>query len=547
MAISMRKEIDDYWLHFDSPDSVANLFTIPKVPQHILGVDITAYEPTTLSIGPYHYGKEPLQAMEKEKWNCLNFILRLNCVRSIQDYLKVIARCEKRARRCYSEEINMGKKMFLQMLLLDGCFIIVFLTGIAGFERRNPGQDEQRNTSKGTRSETTGNRDYLNLEEKDESTFERTNRDYYQASCSNDVELCQISSGRDTEEKMQKHSDQETNGSSGMGSWYSCCIAHDLLLFENQIPFYIVEEIYKLLVGTETESRHLMDRMAECMESVLRHYPIAIQEADRPKEFHHLLHLCHMYFRPTQKFEEKHQGGVRERYFYRRLHFGKKYVSLDQKHEENQQMLANTQQLDSLEPDHLPGQWRRWRRAVQYHEAGVRLEKREYGQNCRHSLLDVKFSNGVIEIPCLPIDENTEALFKNFIALEQTDPRYGNAFTAYIWLMSQLVTAPDDAALLVKKGIIVHMMDSDEELSSLFTRLIKQVVIKAETNCYLVFLCRTLERHYQSRLNRWMAWLWINHLSNPWLALAVLATVIMLVCTVFQTIFTVSANVQPPE
>jgi hypothetical protein len=210
-------------------------------------------------------------------------------------------------------------------------------------------------------------------------------------------------------------------------------------------------------------------------------------------------------------------------------------------------MYLQTGLSECSESEHLPSQWRRWRRAVQYHEAGVTLKKREYNQDNRHSLLDVRFSNGVIEIPCLPIDENTEALFKNFIALEQTDPRYGNDLTAYVWFMSQLVTTPDDAALLVNKGIILHMMESDEELSSLFIRLIKQVVIKAETNSYLNSLCRTLEIHYKNRLNRWMAWLWLNHFSNPWLALAVLATVIVLICTVVQTIFTVLAYVKPPE
>uniref|UniRef100_A0A0E0DJ52 Uncharacterized protein n=1 Tax=Oryza meridionalis TaxID=40149 RepID=A0A0E0DJ52_9ORYZ len=368
----------------------------------------------------------------------------------------------------------MEKKRFLKMLLLDGCF---------------------RNSS-------------------------------------HSLELCEAGCSNEPKERTVEQTDQELNGSNGMGGWYSCCLAHDLLLFENQIPFFIVEGIYELFVGTEMRTRSLEDKIAECMESILRHYPIAIQEFDRPKQFHHLLHLCHTYFRPSQKFQEKHQGVTRQRYFYRLLHFGEKYFSLNQKPEENQQVLLQSQQLDCLEFEHLPSRWRRWRCAVQY------LDN-------KHSLLDVRFSNGVIELPCLPIDENTEALFKNFIALEQTNPRYGNDFTAYIWFMSQLITTPDDAALLVKKGIIVHMMDSDEELSSLFTRLIKQVVIKAETNCYLNSLCQTLEIHYQSRLNRWIAWLWLNHFSNPWLALAVLATIIVLICTVVQTIFTVLAYVKP--
>uniref|UniRef100_J3M204 Uncharacterized protein n=1 Tax=Oryza brachyantha TaxID=4533 RepID=J3M204_ORYBR len=509
MVSSMRKEIDNYWSNYDSIYSVSNFYSIHKVPQHILGVDRTAYEPTILSIGPYHYGKDPLQAMEKEKWNCLNFILRSNCSGNLQDYLAAIAKCERRARSCYSEEIKMDKKKFLKMLLLDGCFVLVFLNGTEGNAEENPGTYEGCSSRQEIISETASR------------------------------------NSREPKERTVTQTDQESNGSDGMGGWYSCCLAHDLLLFENQIPFYIVEGIYELFTGTEMRTRFLADKIAGCMESILRHYPIAIQEFDRPKQFHHLLHLCHMYFRPSQKFEE-HQGVTRPSYFYRLLHFGKRYISLGRKPEKNQQIFLQSQQLNCSESEHLSSRWRRWRRAVQYHEAGVTLKKREYDQENKHSLLDIRFRNGVIEIPCLPIDENSEALFKNFIALEQTDPRYGNDLTAYVWFMSQLVTTPDDAALLVAKGIIVHMMDSDEELSSLFTRLIKKVVIKAETSCYLNSLC-TLENHYQSRINRWMAWLSLNHFSNPWLALAVLATVVMLVCTVVQTIFTVLAYVKPPQ
>lgn len=519
MVASIRKAIDRYWSEYDASHSVANFYSIHKIPHHILGVDRTPYEPIILSIGPYHHGKEPLHAMEKEKWNCLNFILRLNSSRSLQDYLSVVARCERRARGCYSEEIKMEKKKFVQMLLLDGCFTLVFLNGISESAAVNQGKDEKYNTHQ-------------------EVIIESTYREGCRRTISNNFELCEISSSIEAEDEALKQIHQKRNGSTGMGGWYSCCLMHDLLLLENQIPFYIVEGIYELYAGTEMETRFLIVRFAECMESILRHYPIAIQESDRPKQFHHLLHLCHMYFRPNQKFDEHDQGVTRPGYFYRLLQFCKGYASLGQKPEDNQQ----SQQLDCLASDPRPS---RWHQAVQYHEAGVTLKKREYDQHNRHSLLDVKFGNGVIEIPRFPIDENTEALFKNLIALEQTNPRYGNDLTAYISFMSQLVSTPDDAALLVNKGIIVHMMDSDEELSSLFTRLIKQVVINAETNYYLKSLCHALENHYQSRLNRWMAWLWLNHFSNPWLALAVLATVIVLICTVVQTIFTVLAYVKP--
>ncbi|KAF8660218.1 hypothetical protein HU200_057784 [Digitaria exilis] len=357
----MTNEINEYWLLCERRNTVTDIFSIQRIPRHLLEVNRNAYEPIIMSVGPYHYGTKTLLSMEKEKLNCLDFMLKLN------------------------------------------------------------------------------------------------------------------------------------------------------------------------------------HRIARCLESILHHYPIA-NEPVANMQFHHLLHWCHICFRPSQITEHRQQQ-IRFRYFHHLLHFGKKYLGPASKSGEDQQRMLPIQQMDCFQAEHLPN---RWRRAVQYHEEGVRLNKREHDPHKRYSLLDIKFSNGEVGIPILPIDENTESLLKNLIALEQTDLRSGNDITAYIRFMSQLVSTPDDATLLSEKGIIVHLMDSDEEIAALFTRLIQQVTINADGDYYLKSLCHELEAHYQSRLNRWIAWLWLNHFSNPWLAMAVLAAAVVLICTIVQTIYTVLAYLKPP-
>lgn len=113
--------------------------------------------------------------------------------------------------------------------------------------------------------------------------------------------------------------------------------------------------------------------------------------------------------------------------------------------------------------------------------------------------------------------------------------------------MSQIIATPDDAMMLVQKGIIVHMLDSDEEVADLFARVTKQVSFRFYGKYYLKSVCQRLEAHYQSRLNRWIAWLWLNHFKNPWLALAAIAAIVVLICTIVQTIYTVLAYVKPPS
>jgi hypothetical protein len=179
-------------------------------------------------------------------------------------------------------------------------------------------------------------------------------------------------------------------------------------------------------------------------------------------------------------------------------------------------------------------------------EVGVKFAKRKYDKLDPHSLLGIKFSNATIEIPCLIIDEHTGFLFRNLIAFEQTCPQFGDDFTAYIIFLSQLISMPEDVTQLAKKEIIVHHLDSDEDVSDLFTSLSKDVVFDFNGEYYLKHLCQKMEAHYQNRLNRWMAWLWHYHLSNPWLMLGAVAGVVVLFCTIVQTVFGILAYLKPP-
>ena len=51
--------------------------------------------------------------------------------------------------------------------------------------------------------------------------------------------------------------------------------------------------------------------------------------------------------------------------------------------------------------------------------------------------------------------------------------------------------------------------------------------------------------YYQNRVNRWIAWLTHNHLSNPWLGLALLAGLLVLFCTIAQTVLAVLVYAVP--
>ncbi|KAA8546380.1 hypothetical protein F0562_002881 [Nyssa sinensis] len=79
--------------------------------------------------GPYRYhlGNPKLQTMEEHKLRYLRSILQRNSEKSMERYIQVMEKLEDRARGFYAEPINLEREKFVEMMLLDACFIIEFL------------------------------------------------------------------------------------------------------------------------------------------------------------------------------------------------------------------------------------------------------------------------------------------------------------------------------------------------------------------------------------------------------------------------------------
>ncbi|XP_034683313.1 UPF0481 protein At3g47200-like [Vitis riparia] len=102
---------------------------IYRVPQKLRKVNMEAYTPRVVSIGPLHHGEEHLVAMEEHKLRYLqNFLSKSS--KTLEECVEIISREEKRARDCYMERINMSSKEFVEMILVDGCFIIEVILGL---------------------------------------------------------------------------------------------------------------------------------------------------------------------------------------------------------------------------------------------------------------------------------------------------------------------------------------------------------------------------------------------------------------------------------
>ncbi|CAH9139561.1 unnamed protein product [Cuscuta epithymum] len=102
-----------------------------RVPRELLGTnseaDARPYQPRAFSIGPYHHGKPHLKEMQEYKWRFLEILIQ----RTIEEkgvglahYTKAVRGLEAQARECYSEAINLSSDEFVEMMVLDGCFVL---------------------------------------------------------------------------------------------------------------------------------------------------------------------------------------------------------------------------------------------------------------------------------------------------------------------------------------------------------------------------------------------------------------------------------------
>ncbi|KAG6672087.1 hypothetical protein I3842_16G039700 [Carya illinoinensis] len=91
------------------------------------------YEPNLVSIGPYYYKlrNEKFQMAEDCKWKCFGLLVMKDRDLDMQQQINTYKRClqkiselEEKIRNCYSEEFEVSGIEFLEMTVLDACFII---------------------------------------------------------------------------------------------------------------------------------------------------------------------------------------------------------------------------------------------------------------------------------------------------------------------------------------------------------------------------------------------------------------------------------------
>ncbi|KAL5832031.1 hypothetical protein ACOSQ4_017385 [Xanthoceras sorbifolium] len=163
---------------------------------------------------------------------------------------------------------------------------------------------------------------------------------------------------------------------------------------------------------------------------------------------------------------------------------------------------------------------------TELHQAGVKFTTR----SSKH-LVDIRFDKGTLEIPKLRIS-NISFILNNVQIFEGLHCRT-NYVNDYAVLLSLLVTSPKDAELLIQNGIMENTGSVD---ASTFCQQLAKNARITSNEFYYTGLVRDLNAYYKSPWNKWKANLKQNYFNTPWASISVIAAVILLLLTLTQTV-----------
>ncbi|XP_043705189.1 UPF0481 protein At3g47200-like [Telopea speciosissima] len=351
-------------------------------------------------------------------------------------------------------------------------------------------------------------------------------------------------------------------------TWLLHVIKRDLILLENQLPFFVLECLYNLFTKNSSDSNKLCPVLTfsdhahhffgdfvptqpqsinhESLQCRPRFFDVAkknvsdffcvTRKKDQVKLRHFSVIVTNQEFAPHPLGEEKLEATPAPH------PLGKKKleatpppkdkgIAVEPNHllDFVRELLLRTSSMTAPTQGSY-GKFAFTRSATELNEANVKFKK--VPTTC---LMDITFRNGVLKIPTMKIEDRTEFLLRNLIAFEQSHDEYPNDITAYAAFIDCLIDSPKDVELLQEKGIIDNFLGHPEEVASLFNGLLKEVII-TDDNFYFSGVCRELEKHYKLPWHKWKASLMLNYFNTPWTFISFLAALFLLILTVVQTI-----------
>ncbi|KAL8259393.1 hypothetical protein R6Q59_027346 [Mikania micrantha] len=144
-----------------------------------------------------------------------------------------------------------------------------------------------------------------------------------------------------------------------------------------------------------------------------------------------------------------------------------------------------------------------------------------------------------LRMPVLYVHDFTELVLRNLIAYEQQSSQTSKFIASYAYAMDMLVSTQEDVAKLIDSKVIVNSMGSNEEAAKMINSICKEV---AWEHSFYGDQWEKLNKHCNSYWPKNIAKMKSTYFSSPWNIIALLAGIILFALTVVQTIFTIKST-----
>ncbi|KAI5446265.1 hypothetical protein KIW84_014199, partial [Lathyrus oleraceus] len=266
--------------------------------------------------------------------------------------------------------------------------------------------------------------------------------------------------------------------------WLHGDIARDLTLLENQLPFFVLEDMYKLASITREFPSFLAITIHYFKPLNLNLQILNPETVQCPKHFTDLLRTFLM---PSSFDIAQEEGDIIEHVY-------------------------SVSQLS---------------------EAGLVFEVSE--SKC---LLDLNFDDkGVLKMPCFHIHDATESYMRNILAFEEChisdqDSRY---ISQYLSILDFLINTEKDVSILVDKKIIMNFMGDANEVARMVNNLCKNVIAPRLSSKYMS-VCKKLNGFYENPRNKYKAIFVHEYFNTPWKIASTVTAVLLLLFTLIQAV-----------
>lgn len=270
-------------------------------------------------------------------------------------------------------------------------------------------------------------------------------------------------------------------------------IRHDLMLFENQLPFFVLNRLFGMTRSNDPDDNlfQLVKFLVDDMFPWPGVLEIRSDAQDKLAGADHLLGLTYRCFSPFSIRDPSRSEGRR----------GKNNGGI-----------------------HINS-------ASELKEAGIRLKRSDDNS--------LTFENGVLKLPPFQVSGKTESLLRNLMAYEQLrlDDHCAKHVTDYAFFMHCLIRSTKDVETLRRSGILGNYLGGDDKVYDMLDRLVTNF-LRSSDFCYSDVFER-LNGHCSGRREKWMARLWRDYFNSPWSLLSFIAAAILLGISIAQLVFTI--------